>query len=69
MGLRHVCGLLAGHIWTDAQGSVLGKAVDIVTGLQVLGRDKVEKALPVGTNVTVVGELVSAEPAVCSTPA
>ena len=73
---RAVCHALAGEVYIDADAAeasnttasrIAMRTMDALQGFKVLGTQKQEKALPIGTDLTVVGEVVSTQP-VCSCP-
>ena len=71
-----MCHALAGEVYIDADAGeasnttasrIAMRTMDAIQGFKVLGTQKQEKALPVGTELTAVGEVVSTQP-VCSLP-
>ena len=61
----------AGEVYIDADGGdssssttsrIAMRTMDALQGFKVLGTQKVEKALPVGTALTAIGEVVSNKP-------
>lgn len=57
----------SGRDTTGVSGLVL-RSMDTLQGYKVLGHHKDEKALPVGTRLTAIGEIVNTNPAVCFRP-
>lgn len=47
---------------------MVSRSIDVVQGFKVLGHHRVERALPMGTPLTAIGELVNTDPTVCSQP-
>ena len=47
---------------------LVSRSIDVVQGFKVLGHHRVERALPIDTRLTAIGELVNTSPTVCSQP-
>lgn len=47
---------------TSTTSQIANRTMDALQGFKVMGTQKVEKALPVGTTLTVIGEVVRTHP-------
>ena len=47
---------------------LVSRSIDVVQGFKVLGHHRVERALPMGTRLTAIGELVNTDTTVRSQP-
>lgn len=47
---------------TSTTSQIANRTMDALQGFKVMGTQKVERALPVGTTLTVIGEVVTAQP-------
>ena len=65
---KHAFFACAGEVYIDADSNhtsasatsqIAHRTMDALQGFKVMGTQKVEKALPVGTDLTVIGEVVS----------
>ena len=66
--LKHAFCVCAGEVYIDADAvptststtsQIAYRTMDALQGFKVMGTQKVEKALPVGTHLTAIGEVVS----------
>ena len=65
---KHALCACAGEVYIDADiiqasssttSQIAHRTMDALQGFKVMGTQKVEKALPIGTHLTVIGEVVS----------